>query len=216
MANSNRKLIDLTGQVFNELAVLREGARKGKSQRRAWECLCSCGQFTSVETVALRSGEVKSCGCLRHKPYARKHGMTGTPTYNTWINIRNRCYDPENKKFADYGGRGITVCERWLHSFENFLADMGERPPNKETIERRNYDLGYSPDNCYWATWEEQQNNRRSNRLLTLRERTQTVAQWARELGLKSQTIISRLDRSNMSTEEALSPRRYKPGPHSS
>lgn len=125
--------------------------------------------------------------------------------YNTWRNIRQRCRNPKQKKFAYYGSRGIAVCERW-DKFENFLADMGRRPPWKHTLDRIDPNKGYEPGNCRWATWTEQQNNKRNSRTLTLNGRTQTVADWAREIGVNPFTIYSRLDM-GWSVDRALTKR---------
>lgn len=122
--------------------------------------------------------------------------------YNTWKNIRQRCGNPKHAKFAYYGGRGIKVCERWA-SFELFLLDMGARPEGSPTIERLDYNKGYEPGNCKWATWTEQQNNKRNSLNLTLGERTQTVSDWARELGFSEWCIRSRL-KMGWSIERAL------------
>jgi len=113
-----------------------------------------------------------------------------------------RCTNPNYPRFADYGGRGITVCDRWLR-FEGFLEDMGERPKGT-TINRKHNNLGYCPENCEWATVKEQANNQRSNRLLTHNGRTQTMAQWAEELGMSYDTLRGRLDKLNWSLEKAL------------
>lgn len=123
-------------------------------------------------------------------------------THNSWAGMIQRCTDPNYAKFKYYGGRGIKVCDRWRHSFAAFLEDMGERPPGG-TLERKDHNGDYCPENCCWATWTEQQNNRSNSRLLTFRDKTQTVAQWSRELGTPYQTIIDRL-RLGWTTERAL------------
>lgn len=126
---------------------------------------------------------------------APRHGHCrgGKPSraYRCWINMRQRCHSPKAQAYAAYGGRGITVCERW-QTFENFLADMGEPPP-RMTLERKNNDLGYEPGNCVWATYKAQNNNRRGNILVTVEGRTQTVAQWSAETGLTFITIWRRV-----------------------
>jgi hypothetical protein len=114
-----------------------------------------------------------------------------SPTYNAWQNMIARCYNPNHPWFQDYGARGITVCERW-HKFENFLADMGERPKSL-TLERKRNSEGYSPDNCIWATAQEQARNRRNTRYLTIGEVTKPLWQWAEEYGISISTIHVRL-----------------------
>lgn len=154
---------DISGQKFNRLLVLRQLGKRGKIL--LWECLCDCGKKTIVAPHPLKTNKVKSCGCLRKEqnPTLRlSHGMARkTPEYNAWCHIKSRCYNEKTPQFKDYGGRGITVCERWLNSFENFYADMGPRPSPEHSIDRKDNSKGYSPENCYWATSEEQNRNRR-------------------------------------------------------
>lgn len=119
------------------------------------------------------------------------HGMKGTPTYVSWIAARGRCRNPNDPAYGRYGGKGITFCERW-DSFENFLADMGLRPDNM-TLDREDNDKGYEPGNCRWATRVEQQNNKSTNRILTVDGVSKTAAEWAREKCLNPATINSRL-----------------------
>lgn len=153
----------------------------------------------------------EECNCRRHVPYARTHGMRNTPTYVSWVLIINRTSNPNNPRFADYGGRGITMCERWRHSFQNFFGDMGKRPDGT-SIERRDNNRGYEPSNCYWATKDEQANNRRNNHLLTLNGKTQTMAMWAKELQISYTVLRSRVNRYGWSDEKALTTPVGKPG----
>lgn len=123
-----------------------------------------------------------------------KHGACNTKAYRSWDAMTQRCTNPKHQAFHRYGGRGIVICERW-RDFSNFLADMGQPPSKNHSLERENNNLGYSPDNCKWATKIEQQNNMVRNRWLTLNDRTLTVAQWARVLGIKPDLIDQRLRR---------------------
>lgn len=132
----------------------------------------------------------------------KTHGHSHTPTYNTWLRIISRCTKPSHHNYKYYGGRGITVCERWL-KFENFYADMGERPKGK-TVERVDNNKGYSPDNCRWATMKEQSNNRRSNKPITFNGETLTRSQWAERLGIHVSTMYLRCRR-GLSIERILS-----------
>lgn len=132
----------------------------------------------------------------------QRHGMTKTPEYYSWASMKSRCLNPKNDRYAEYGGRGITICKRWIDSFENFYADMGPRP-DKTTLERRDTDGNYEPENCCWATQKEQQSNRRNNNLLTHDGVTLTITEWSRRLGFKERAIAWRL-RNGWSVDRAL------------
>jgi hypothetical protein len=123
------------------------------------------------------------------------HGKSKTPEFICWEHMRHRCYNPKTKCYHNYGGRGIKVCDRWLHSFSNFVEDMGMRPSGRHTLERIDNDGNYEPSNCKWATYVEQINNRRTNRFLEFDGKRLTMAQWARELGIKKETLAGRIRR---------------------
>ncbi len=163
------------------------------------ECKCDCGQTVLVNMANLCTGHTKSCGCLRMETTVErstKHGAAKrgqkTRAYNVWCGIIKRCTNPNTADWENYGGRGISICKEWAESFECFLQDVGE-PLRGHTIERKDVNGDYCKDNCVWATRKEQNNNTRSSRWLTLGERTQTLAQWADELGLSRSTIYRRL-----------------------
>jgi hypothetical protein len=160
-----------------------------------WFVLCDCGAEKIVHSGHLFSGQSKSCGCLRDELSSkkhRKHGAWKNLEYRTWQGMKSRCRDTGNKDYPNYGGVGITVCNKWINSFENFIADMGPRPPGKHSIERINNSAGYSPENCRWATRKEQAENRKSNQYVVLEGKTLTVAEAARCLGLHRSTIRDR------------------------
>ena len=121
------------------------------------------------------------------------HGMSGTPEYQAWIDIKHRCFNPNHKRYSDYGGRGISMCDRWKNSFEDFLADMGSRPTAKHSLDRIDNNADYSPKNCKWSTKAEQDNNKRNNHLITIDDVTLTIAQWAKKMGFGKKVIGDRL-----------------------
>lgn len=154
--------IDMTGQRFGRLVVLTV-AGYNNDKRVTWNCLCDCGGTVIVSGKYLRSGRTGSCGCLRRERASllnAKHGMHGTSTWQSWISMRNRCYNKNQKGYADYGAKGVVVCERWRNSFVDFIVDMGKRPEGM-TLDRINPFGNYEPSNCRWATPLMQSNNRR-------------------------------------------------------
>jgi hypothetical protein len=199
-----RTLRNLTAQTFGRLTVIERGANKGP--RAYWWCTCACGNRHLVSHPDLIYGHTKSCGCLRKElSYQRglKHGMRNSPEYDIWCSMRQRCRDPHVKSYANYGGRGITVCERWLHSFENFYADMGPRPSPMHTIERKDNDGPYSPDNCIWILKTLQNMNKRNSRLITLDGQTACFTEWMHRIGIAPATFYQRVQR-GWSEQEAL------------
>jgi hypothetical protein len=156
------------GQRFARLIALSV-AERAKNGNEQWSFQCDCGNTTIARTVDVRRGFKRSCGCLMKETSAltakmnATHGMVGTSEYNTWAHIIQRCTNPLNSGWKCYGARGISVCERWL-KFENFLADMGQRPAPHLSIDRINNDGNYEPSNCRWATRKQQMNNRQPYR----------------------------------------------------
>lgn len=170
---------------------------------------CDCGTVKKVRRDGLYTGAVQSCGCYAKDSTRKrftKHGMAGVDRpaeYDCWAHMLRRCYTPSTKGFENYGGRGITVCDRWRYSFDNFLADMGERPSSKYSIDRLDNNGNYEPDNCAWRTQKEQSNNIRRNVRLTYRGETLTVAQWSDRLGFGRELLPSRIRR-GWTVERAL------------
>lgn len=195
---NNNRFIDLTGRTFHHLKVLYYAGKK--NTEHIWFCSCDCVSNTEklVDGNSLKRGKVVSCGCHRKRESAKRkltHGMSETSTYRIWQTMIARCSNENNCKYEYYGARGITVCQRWQESFENFYADMGARPSKDHSIERKENDGNYCPENCEWATHVEQCNNRRSNRLLTYNDKTLNVTQWAKELGTSPQILFRYLNK---------------------
>lgn len=153
--------IDLAGKRFGRLVPISSTPKiiNGHS-RRFWLCSCDCG--ASVESIStnLMSGNTRSCGCLK-TDLLSTHRKSSTPEYRVWAGMVQRCTNPRSDRYGDYGGRGITVCEQWLSSFETFLSDMGIRPGPDYSIDRINNESSYSKSNCKWSTRSEQQKNKR-------------------------------------------------------
>lgn len=197
---------DWVGRVFGRLTVRKladDQGGKPHADRRyfRWDCVCECGEEKlGVDGNHLRKGLVKSCGCFRRemgvkrgKDSAAAHGMTKTPTHSTWVAMIRRCDGRDKDGRKGYFERGISVCPRWLHSFELFFKDMGERPAGT-TIDRIDNDGDYEPGNCRWATPSQQQRNKGSNRLITYNGMTKCTAEWEEITGINSTTILARLD----------------------
>lgn len=169
-------------------------------------CECDCGEVTVTRVSCLRSGHTTSCKCA-HRDMLRKrlttHGQRKSREYAAWGNMKERCLNPANDKYKYYGGRGITVCERWS-KFENFLADMGPNPGPKYSLERRETNANYSPDNCYWASPITQANNKRNNRLITIGNETDTLANWCRKYEMVYSVVLYRIDRARWEPLRAL------------
>lgn len=193
------KLLNLKGKRFGRLLVISYGGMFpiGKYGRRQakWLCNCDCGNTISVPGSSLRSGKTKSCGCLQKESRIKAntiHGCTGTSIYRSWQHMKARCLTHADKDFKHYGGRGIKICERW-ENFENFLADMGEKPEGL-TIERIDNDGNYEPDNCKWATQKEQLRNSRNNRIICYQGESRLLIDWANILGIGRSTLAYRLN----------------------
>ena len=189
-------LVDMTGAVLGGIRVLGRDAPKGG--KPAWECSCHCGARFSATGTALRLGKTTGCpACVREARIrsATKHGDVGSREYIAYGSMKSRCYDPANKRYARYGGRGIVVCDRWLAAYSNFLFDMGRQPSLKHTLERIDLNGNYEPANCVWATLIEQANNRSNNTRIEIDGRTQTMTQWSRDTGVNRTVILRRMKR---------------------
>lgn len=180
------------GTKFGDLTlVARVGAKH-------WQLSCACGGSKTALKGNVLAGRTVSCGCAQRRAarvngaITKTHGMTHTDTYHIWSSMKSRCHTPSHGLYKKYGARGITVCQRWLDGFENFLADMGPRPSGM-SIDRIDGRLGYFPENCRWATAVEQNNNRRSVPLYSFNGMEKTVTQWADHLGISRHVLRNRI-----------------------
>lgn len=186
---------DWTGERLG-LGVVLEMTRIGRNI--ACVLLCDCGAKFTADLGALKNGSIKSCGCLRRargRAMLSTHGHTGTPEHKTWIEMKYRCQTPTAPYYDRYGGRGIQVCEGWSKSFEVFLAAVGPRPSPDHSLDRINNDGNYEPGNVRWATSFQQQNNRSTTPMLTIRGETLSASEWAIRVGVPRYLIANRLRR---------------------
>jgi hypothetical protein len=190
----------LTGQQFGRLTVVGGAVAAGR-RRILWRCACVCGNEKMVRSDHLKSGHTASCGCLPSGPPSA--GRRVDPLYSRWRKMIARTTNPNDPRYADYGGRGITVCDRWK-SFDGFVEDMGPTFSPALTLDRIDNDRGYEPGNCRWATVIEQARNKRSSHLVAFRGHTKTIAEWSELLGLNYDTVRGRLTKQGWSAERAL------------
>lgn len=193
--------MDLTGCRFGRWIILGPvEERRGKSPapKTYLLCRCNCGTERYVWKENLRRGQSKSCGCLKRDLMREKkttHGLSHTPEYRAWLAMKQRCYDPNSTRYKNWGGRGIRVCDHWLHSFMNFFADMGQLPAPRASLERVDNQGNYTPGNCRWASAKEQARNTRRNRMIEYNGKTHALVEWSEITGLKRTTIAARLDK---------------------
>ncbi len=192
-----RPVPEIAGHRFSRLVALEIAGRGGRQV--LWRCQCDCGKLTTVATGNLRSGHTRSCGCLVIEfasaagPLRETHGLSKTPEYNVWHGMVQRCHNPKNKGFNEYGGRGITVCDEWRTDFRAFFAHIGQRPSMKHSVDRIRNNEGYKPGNVRWATQEEQGNNKRVNVIVSINGAEMTLARAARAHGIHYSTVRHRL-----------------------
>lgn len=196
---------DMTGMRFGKWTVLDRAPNRHR-KIAMWNARCDCGTEKAVSGGHLRSGASASCGCVRAEVFTfRKHGASAKgkvePEFIIWRGMLWRCHGKNPHK--NYGARGITVCERWRNDYAAFKADMGPRPGSEYTIERKDNDGGYSPENCCWATRAQQSRNKRDNRKLTHNGVTKLAMDWGPDVGLPGAEVRKRVLH-GMSAEEAL------------
>jgi len=201
---------ELAGQRFGRLVVLYDtGERKGGQV--VWRCRCDCGNEVNVVGYNLTSGHTTSCGCYHRERAAEAntmHGMAGRgerhPVYDAWFHMLQRCENPKNKNYKDYGGRGIKVCAEWHDPavfIEWALANGWQKGLQIDRIDNNG---NYGPSNCHWVSSKENNRNRRSNRLITFDGKTQTMTEWAEELSISYCTLKDRINKLHWPIERAL------------
>jgi hypothetical protein len=184
------RILDLTGQRFGRLTALSRIKTPGKPSK--WLCQCDCGNTSTPHTKSLTTGDTQSCGCIYKGPEPI-HNMYKTAEYRAWGSLVQRCTNPNSRNWRNYGGRGITVCERWRNSFADFYKDMGPRPTPVHQIDRIDNDGNYEPGNCRWATRSENQDNRRNTIMLALNGELKSITEWCKELNISKSTVQYRL-----------------------
>lgn len=196
------RLRDLTGQRFGRLTVIKRYGKNGNGSA-TWTCLCDCGNTKVVSGHDLVEGHTISCGCSRRDP--RKHGMAKTRLYRIWSHMKNRCQNPNNHAYSNYGGRGIEVCKEWSDSFVCFKEWADSHGYEEElTIERVDIDKGYCPDNCTWITKSKQAQNRRRCIFVTIDGKTLNLQQWCNELGIDYKLVHNRIHKLGWEPVKAL------------
>lgn len=201
------KIIDMTGWVMSEHGVpdsrwkVIERSKSLDGKNSFWLCECSCDNHTRkiIARHSLVSGNSKSCGCLSAEETSKRistHKMSGSRLHNIWKSMKERCYNINHNQYKDYGGRGISICEEWKDNFISFYNwAISNGYSDDLTIDRIDNNKNYCPENCKWSTRKEQNNNQRTNHLLTYNHKTQTMAQWAEEIGLNPHTLQTRISR---------------------
>lgn len=184
-------IIDITGKRFGKLLVIRRSDKRNSSNDVLWECTCDCGNIKLATSGALRHGRTKACGCMMGNP---THKDWGKSIRNIWLGMMARCYKENSTNYHYYGAKGILVCKEW-HFYEVFKKWAFENGYIQGlTIERKNNKKGYNPKNCKWATYKEQNNNRSTNRFVTIDGVRKTLVQWSEVSGISQYRIRRRLE----------------------
>lgn len=203
------KVHDLTGQKFGLLTVI--GLAETDTRKTYWVCKCDCGNMKTVRSDSLLCGAIKSCGCIKRKQDEvnltknHRHKMSGTRIYSEWQGMKGRCYNKGNSRYADWGGRGIEVCEQWRNSFESFYTwAMANGYQDNLTIDRIDNNGNYCPENCRWVRQQEQCRNRRSNINITIGNSTRTLMEWCEIFQVDYKTVNARYHRNKNATIDYL------------
>lgn len=203
------KFDDLTGRQFNRWYVesfYGNHTKPSGFKVKLWNCTCLCGTKKVVAAPSLRNGDSQSCGCLNKeliKERNQTHNRSKSREYEAWRSMKKRCLNPNDKNYVHYGGRGIKVCDRWSNSFENFYEDMGDKPDN-HSLDRKDVNGNYEPNNCRWATQDEQIRNRRNSIMVSYKGEVSILKDFCKSHNLNYGTILSRINKYNMTLSEAL------------
>ena len=203
------KVRDLTGQKFGLLTVI--GLAETDTRKTYWVCKCDCGNMKTVRSDSLLCGAIKSCGCIKRKQDEvnltknHRHKMSGTRIYSEWQGMKGRCYNKGNARYADWGGRGIEVCEQWRNSFESFYTwAMANGYQDNLTIDRIDNNGNYCPENCRWVGQQEHCRHRRSNINLTIGHSTRTLMEWCEIFQVDYANVNARYHRNKNATIDYL------------
>lgn len=188
-----RRFKDISGSKIGRFTVGRVLGRDARGEY-IWVCVCECGREANVRGGNLRNGHTTQCVPCSNSIKNTTHGQSRTSEYKIWVKLRRRCQNPEEPSYPWYGGRGILVSPEWDSSFDAFISSMGPRPSPEHTVERKNNALGYSSENCKWATRIEQARNKRSNRILTVDGVSKCAAEWGSQVGVSGSAIIQRVN----------------------
>jgi hypothetical protein len=198
--SKKQNITEIIGNTFGRLTPIEEVEPyvcKSGNHRR-FKCRCECGNEALVKLYSLKNSETKSCGCYNKEIVSKqKHGLIKTSEYSSWYNMKTRCLNPNSTNYSKWGGRGITICDRWIDSFENFLRDMGNKPSPKHSLDRKDLNGNYEPLNCRWATKEEQMNNMSTNKRITHNNSTKTLSEWSMEINIKYDRLKYLIKRGN-------------------
>lgn len=194
------KLIDLTGKRFGRYTVIcRNGSDTNGSAM--WKCKCDCGNIRTVRGYILNKGQTTSCGCT----HATHISLNNKRLYGIWSNMKQRCENQRQKRYYDYGGRGIEICNEWKTSSQSFIEwSLLNGYNDSLTIDRIDINGNYEPSNCRWITNKEQQHNKRCNHIIEYNGISQSITKWANEIGINPNTLICRIERYGWNVERAL------------
>lgn len=198
---------DYKNRCYGRLTII-DVTKVGK--RTYLSCICSCGNQKTIRADHVTSKKIQSCGCLQRETKNKTHGKSKTKEYNAWMHMKQRCLNKSNSDYQSYGGRGISVCDRWVNSFENFFSDMGICPFPDYSLDRIDVDGNYEPQNCKWSSPSEQARNKRCSVKLTIDGETKSIHDWAENVEISADTIKARVQKLGREPTDALNLGLYK------